>query len=117
VPVSKENYLDVWVLLYNLDQEHNKTRWQFQLIEPHVFTEAAVPLLKDWNRGYTKKVVLHDINRSVRALFDCLQSVAVSMAKMAQVATSPASTQPTVVQQSQISAQLASPITTTLPLQ
>jgi MarR-like DNA-binding transcriptional regulator SgrR of sgrS sRNA len=79
VPVSKENYLDVWVLLYNLHQEHNKTRWQFQLIEPHVLTEVAVPLLKDWNRGYTKKVVLHDINLSIRGLFDCLQSVAVSI--------------------------------------
>ena len=72
VPVTKENYLDVGVLLYNLDQEQNKTKWQFQLLEPHVFTEAAVPLLKEWNRAYTKKVTLHDINISVRGLFDCL---------------------------------------------
>ncbi len=41
-PVSRKNFTAVQVLLFYLDNEHNKTRLQFQLVEPNVIIEDAV---------------------------------------------------------------------------
>ena len=99
MPVTKENFLDVWVLLYYLQNEHNQTKWQFQVVEPHVITDVAVPLLKEWNKAYTKKVVLHDSNFSLRLLFDSFISLVPPLTKYLEKITTPTSTQPTALPQ------------------
>jgi hypothetical protein len=38
VSVSRQNFTEVQVLLFYLEDSHNKTRWQFQVLEPHVIT-------------------------------------------------------------------------------
>ena len=54
VPVSRKNFTEVQALLYYLDDSHNKTRWQFQLLEPHVITSDAISNLKHWRKEYNK---------------------------------------------------------------
>ena len=75
-PVSRLNFTAVQVLLFYLDNEHNKTRWQFQLVEPHVITQDACMNIKHWRAEYRKKVSLHDPNFSLISSLDSISYLA-----------------------------------------
>lgn len=85
----------VQVLLFYLDNEHNKTRWQFQLVEPHVITADALQNLKHWRAEYRKQVSLHDSNFTLRSRLHAISDLAKDLEQHFHSKISPSNTQPT----------------------
>jgi hypothetical protein len=117
VPVTRANFTEVHVLLYYLENEHNKTKWQFQVLEPHVITAEAVTQLRHWKAEYYKKVHLHDPNFTLRCRLDRIGELAQDIVKLYSDKTSPTSTQPTQIPQSPLSPQIVLPLPENQPIQ